>query len=130
MKTPTYVILYLIFMSFTYLWRLISIGIVEGMAKSGISYEEALDITASMIHICMFINYVILAYICRSRGKVLNKKWLAALPLVGCFFDMVLIFIPLVPTIMNILALVMGLSDGKQEVKVVYVEKPSSEAKS
>lgn len=127
MKTPAFVILYLIVMLFTYLWRVMAIGFADGMTRGGFPYEEAMDVSMSVMHICMFINYVILAWICRSRGKMVDKKWLPAFPLIGCFFDMILSFIPLIPTIMNILALVMGLSDGKQEVKVVYVEKPSTE---
>lgn len=91
---------------------------------------EQISNVAVGINVMLFLNYVILAIITYFRGKKIDKKYLIAFPLIGGFFDMVLVFIPLVPTIMNILALVLGLSDGKQEVKVVYVEKPTSEAKS
>lgn len=126
MKTPTYVILYLIVMLFTYIWRMVIAG---GAVDSGTTVEDFKNM-ASVVNWLLFFNYIVLALIANSRGKKIGKRYLVALPIIGCFFDMVLIFIPLVPTIMNILALVMGLSDGKQEVKVVYVEKPASEAKS
>ncbi len=123
MKTPAFVILYLIVMLFTYLWRMAVIG---GVMDSGTTAEDVKNM-ASVVNWLLFFNYVILALIANSRGKKIDKRYLVAFPLIGGFFDLILGFIPLVPTIMNILALVMGLSEGKQEVKVVYVEKPSTE---
>jgi hypothetical protein len=126
MKTPTFVILYLIVMLFTYVWRM---AVVGGAMDGGTTVEDVKNM-ASVVNWILFFNYVVLALIANSRGKKIEKKYLVAFPIIGGFFDVLLGFIPLVPTIMNILALVFGLSDGKQEVKVVYVEKPTSETKS
>lgn len=125
MKTPAFVILYLIVMLFTYLWRAVVVG---GAFDSNTTVEDVKNV-AAVVNWLLFFNYVILALIANSRGKKIEKRYLVAFPVIGCFFDMILTFIPLVPTIMNILALVMGLSDGKQEVKVVYVEAPKEQKK-
>lgn len=125
MKTPAFVILYLIVMLFTYLWRA---AVVGGAMDSSTTIEDVKNIGA-IANWLLFFNYVILALIANSRGKKIEKRYLVAFPVIGGFFDLILGFIPLVPTIMNILALVMGLSDGKQEVKVVYVEAPKEQKK-
>lgn len=70
-----------------------------------------------------FFNYVFLLIIAYYRGKKL-KEVSGSFPCYWWLFDIILAFIPLIPTVMNILALVMGLSDNKQNVKVVYVEAP------
>ena len=44
-----------------------------------------------------------------------KKSWLIAFPLVGAIFDVVLMFIPFVPTVMNILGLVFGMITPKKE---------------
>lgn len=123
MKTPLFVVLYLVIMMFTYLWRYVVLG-----APVNATPEQIKNVTLG-INIILFLNYVILAIIAYFRGKKIDKKYLVSFPLIGGFFDLVLVFIPLVPTIMNILTLVMGLSDGKQEVKVVYVEAPKEQKK-
>lgn len=124
MKTPFFVILYLVIMMFTYLWRAVIFG-----APASATPEEIRNVTLG-INVILFLNYIILIVIAYFRGKKIDKKYLVAFPLIGGFFDMVLVFIPFVPTIMNVLTLIVGLSDGKQEIRVVYVEKPTSETKS
>lgn len=119
MKTPTFVILYLIVMLFTYLWRATVVG---SAMDANMTVKDVQD-AAVIVNWLMFFNYVLLATIAYYRGKKIDKKYLIALPIIGGFFDVILAFIPLVPTIMNILTLVFGLSEGKQEVKVVYVDK-------
>nr|DAL93415.1 MAG TPA: hypothetical protein [Caudoviricetes sp.] len=120
MKTPAFVILYLIVMMFTYIWRAAAVG---SALDASTSPQDVADVGA-VANWLLFFNYVLLLVIAYYRGKKIDKKYLVAFPVIGGFFDIILAFIPLIPTVMNILALVMGLSDSKQNVKVVYVEAP------
>lgn len=121
MKTPAFVILYLIVMIFTYFWRFAGFGAVVDENATAESIKDA----ASVTNWLLFFNYVLLVVIAYFRGKKIDKKYLAALPVIGGLFDLVLAFIPFVPTIMNILALVLGLSDNKPQVVYVKEQKDS-----
>lgn len=120
MKTPAFVILYLIVMLFTYIWRAAAVG----SALDASTTPQDVAGVGAVANWLLFFNYVFLLIIAYYRGKKIEKKYLVAFPVIGGFFDIILAFIPLIPTVMNILALVMGLSDNKQNVKVVYVEAP------
>lgn len=59
--------------------------------------------------------YVAMCRITYKRGQTIEKSWLITFPLVGAIFDVVLVLIPLVPTVMNILGLVFGMITPKKE---------------
>lgn len=46
------------------------------------------------------------------RGSVINRKWLVIFPVLGAVFDMApaLNVIPLIPTVMHVLAIVLGVA--------------------
>lgn len=116
MKTPVFVILYLFVMMFTYLWRF---AFVSGVMQAGTTAEDISSMSLVM-HCMLLLNYLILIWIAYARGKKLDKKYLAALPLIGGFFDILLVIIPFVPTLMNLAVLVLGLSESQP--KVIYVQ--------
>lgn len=106
MSNTKFLIIYLIFMVFTYLWR---------FAFIGAAFQDGADIAGmgnTMIAL-MLLSYAIMAYVAYSRGKAIDKGYLVAFPIVGAVFDLILIFIPFVPTVMNIITIVLGMPDNK-----------------
>jgi hypothetical protein len=106
MSNTKFLIIYLIVMVLTYLWR---------FAFVGAAFEGGTDIEGmgNTMNILMFLSYAVMAYVAYSRGKAIGKGYLVAFPIVGAVFDLVLIFIPFVPTIMNIITIVLGMPDNK-----------------
>lgn len=95
-------------MVLTYLWRFAFFGAAfEGGADADI------EGMGSTVTILMLLSYAIMAWVAYSRGKAIGKGYLAAFPIVGAVFDIVLVFIPFVPTVMNIITIVLGMPDGK-----------------
>lgn len=93
-------------MVLTYLWR---------FAFVGAAFEDGADIEGmgNTMNILMFLSYAIMVYVTYSRGKAVDKGYLVAFPIVGAVFDLILIFIPFVPTVMNIITIVLGMPDNK-----------------
>lgn len=106
MSNTNFLIIYLIVMVLTYLWRLVFIG----AAIDGGDIDSMVNIMNSLL----FFSYVIMAYVAYKRGKAIGKGYLTAFPIVGGVFDLILVFIPFVPTIMNIITIVIGMPDSKQ----------------
>lgn len=106
MSNTKFLIIYLIFMVLTYLWRIVFVGA---------AFEGGADIEGmgTTMNVLMFLSYAIMAYVAYSRGKAIGKGYLVAFPIVGAVFDLILIFIPFVPTIMNIITIVLGMPDNK-----------------
>ena len=63
---------------------------------------------ATATYFLLSISYVIMIFVSYRRGIANNRKFLIAFPIVGGFFDIVLGFIPFVPTMFNVLAIVFG----------------------
>ena len=115
MGKVSFLISYLIVMMFTYLWRLSFLGnAIENMDMS----QQELNSQVGLLFFIMTVNYLILAFIAYKRGTKIGKKYLFAFPLVGGFFDIILGFIPFVPTILNIITLVLGVI--KKEESITY----------
>ena len=123
MNTVIFTILYLFFMLFTYVWRLSAFSASVGENVSA----DSVSTYANTATILLLINYLILILIAYFRGKRVNKKSLVAFPFIGAVLDIVLAFIPFVPTIMNIITLVFGISENKTQV--VYVQDSSKQDK-
>lgn len=106
MSNTKFLIIYLIFMVLTYMWR---------FAFFGAAFEEGADINGmgNTMNVLMFLSYAIMAFVAYSRGKAIGKGYLVSFPIVGAVFDLILIFIPFVPTIMNIITIVLGMPDSK-----------------
>lgn len=110
-----YIIVYLFFMVPTYCWRLAFIS--QATDKGGI---ENIDTTP--MYIAMIVNYLILIYIAYRRSKTIDKPVLTAFPIIASVFDIVIAFIPFIPTVMNVAAIIVGAqnkSNSKNESKIV-----------
>ena len=101
-----FLLLFLIPASLTYLsvWLLVFVGLDD--ASTG---GEALNIRIIYLGIC----YAIMTLACYIRGLANGRTWLVAFPIVGCVFDMFLVFIPFVPSVMNIAVLATGIPNRK-----------------
>ena len=116
MSNVKFFVIYLFFMVLTYLWRFYFFGVaIEG----GFDIE---NIKNSM-HILMALSYAIMSYVAYRRGKIIGKGYIAAFPIVGAVFDLILVFIPLVPTVMNIITIVLGMPDNKNVQPEVTVNR-------
>jgi len=104
-------ILYLILTILTYVWRLVGFGLVANSATT----PEATGSGAIWVTGSLAVVYIIMAVLAYKRGKTNKRSFLISFPIIGGVFDVVLVFIPFVPTIMNILALVFGLMSEKKE---------------
>ncbi|NMH65704.1 hypothetical protein [Shewanella salipaludis] len=106
MSNTKFLIIYLIVMVLTYFWR---------FAFVGAAFGDGADIEGmgNAMNTIMFLSYAVMAYVAYSRGKTIGKGYLVAFPIVGAVFDLILIFIPFVPTIMNIITIVLGMPDSK-----------------
>lgn len=107
MSNVKFLILYIILMVPTYFWRF-------GLIGSAIGGGDDLEEINNAVMMLLLISYVGMALVSYFRGKRSGKKYLFAFPLVGGVFDLILVFIPIVPTVMNIITIVMGMSDAKE----------------
>lgn len=105
-NTVVFMVTYLFFMLPTYLWRF-SIFSID------MNSEVNADNIANTITWLLFINYIILSLVVYARGKAINKKYIVTFPVVAGFFDVILAFIPLVPTVMNIITIITAVSENK-----------------
>lgn len=110
MSNTKFLIIYLCIMITTYMWR---------FAAFGAAMEDGADVDAvgDTMNFLMFASYAGMAWVAYARGKAIGKNYLVAFPIVGGVFDLILVFIPLVPTVMNIITIVVGMPDAKPEPK-------------
>ena len=113
MNLPLFLIIYSVPMLFTYIARY---GAFAALASS--SPGE----TVTGMIIMMVISYLIMGIAAYYRGRRIGKSGIAAFPIIGGFFDIILAFIPFVPTIMNITVLVMSISSQSPR-EVVMIDK-------
>ncbi len=105
MKAGAFLGAYLVLMVLTYVCRWGLMGILP----------EDSSIILWLPTVVLALIYVLMCRITYKRGQTIGKTWLITFPLVGAIFDVILIFIPLVPTVMNILGLVFGMIGPKKE---------------
>lgn len=107
MSNTKFLVVYLIFMVLTYLWR---------FAFVGAAFDDNADIDnmGTGLYFCMFASYAIMSFVAYRRGKANGKGYLVAFPIVGGVFDILLVFIPFVPTIMNIITIVLAMPNNKE----------------
>lgn len=108
MSSAKFLTIYLIAMVFTYLWRIFYFSA---------AFEDGADIDslANTVLILMLISYAVMSYVAYQRGKAIDKGHLVAFPIVGAVFDIILAFVPFVPTVMNIITIVIGMPDKKMD---------------
>lgn len=111
-KTAVFILLYLLFMIPTYILPYMGSNstIMDGMARAG-GYQG--PNYGFWIHLISLLVLVILAWIRTSR---LTKNYLYIFPILALAFDLVpvLSMIPLIPTIMHLLTLILGVTLAKQ----------------
>lgn len=99
MKTATFMLSYIFTAIFTYIWR-------PAFIANSLQSHSTGD--TGTLYVILFINYAILILIGYERGKGTNKNYLWAFPTVGAIFDIILGFIPFVPSAMNVTTLILG----------------------
>ena len=124
-NTATYVVLYVLFMIPTYMLPYMgsNSSVVQGMAIAGSNIEGSGSVRALWyVHLGFLLVLCLLAYL---RGPVMNKKWLPVFPSLAIVFDLIpgLNFIPLIPTVMHLCAIIMGVSGTRSVAPAV---KPAS----
>lgn len=109
MSAGKFLFIYILFMLPTYIWRWIfAAGAVGAAMDESGGAEAAISSMATATYVLLAISYVIMIFVSYRRGAANNRRFLVAFPIVGGLFDIVLGFIPFVPTIFNILAIVFG----------------------
>jgi len=102
---PVFVVLYLILMIPTYLLPYLgsNSAVISG---AGVAAGQGFY-PLFWLHLICLLALCVLAYL---RGALVGKTWLVVLPIIALIFDLVpvLNFIPLVPTVMHILTLILG----------------------
>lgn len=109
MTNRRFLILYLIFMLPTYIWRGAMLALMMYMFGHNMLFWGYSMIgwgVPTLLYLC-------LAWIAYRRGKVINKSYLAVFPIIGGFVDVLLPYVPFVATIMHVLTLVIGFRNGK-----------------
>lgn len=65
----------------------------------------------------LFFSYMLMAYLAYRKGKPNDKAYLGCFPVIAAVFDLVLVFIPFVPTVLNLITLIMGLIEKPKAVQ-------------
>ena len=106
-NAPVFVIAYIIFMLPTYYLPYVGsnsavIGALGAAAGAGVN-------PAFWIHIGAML---VLCFLCWVRGAYVGKSWLIVFPILAIVFDFVpgLSAIPLIPTVMHLLAIILGVA--------------------
>jgi hypothetical protein len=120
MSAGKFLFIYLFFMLPTYIWRWIfAAGAIGAAMNDNGGSETAINSMANATYVLLAISYIVMIFVAYRRGSTNNRKFLVAFPVVGGVFDIVLGFIPFVPTIFNILAIVFGsMSRARDEEKL------------
>jgi hypothetical protein len=111
MPLTKFLTFFLIAMVPTYIYRWI---FVAGAIATGGNNASAMGSTATIL---LVISYAVMIYVSYKRGLVNDRKFLVAFPVAGAVFDILLGFIPFIPTLFNILTIVFGVMKGKEEAK-------------
>ena len=100
-----FVVLYTVFMIPTYL--LPYFGSNSALLGATLAAGDAGVYPLFWLHLGSLLALIVITWF---RGAFVDKKWLVVFPVLGAVFDLVptLNFIPLVPTVMHLLAIIFG----------------------
>lgn len=115
-NTVVFALLYIVFMIPTYILPYFgsnSSFFITAWASEG----HLSEIPQFLMHITALILLMVITWF---RGSLIDKKWLLIFPILAAVFDFIpgLSSIPLVPTIMHLLAIILGVSGTKSPVVV------------
>ena len=110
-----FVLLYILFMLPTYYLPYVgsNSAVIGALGQAGAAASDANPLAgvnpAFWLHLGSLIVLMVLAWF---RGAVIAKKWLIIFPILAAIFDLVpgLNLIPLVPTVMHLLAIILGVA--------------------
>lgn len=112
-NAPVFVIAYILFMLPTYYLPYVGsnsavVGALGAAAGAGIN-------PAFWVHLGAML---VLCFLCWVRGAYVSKAWLIIFPILAVVFDFVpgLSAIPLIPTVMHLLAIIMGVVGAKAAI--------------
>ena len=110
-NAPVFVIAYIIFMLPTYYLPYVGSNSSVLHALDAATESHALNF-AFWLHMG---SMLILCFLCWIRGAYVDKKWLVLFPILAIVFDFVpgLSLIPMIPTVMHLLAIILGVVGAK-----------------
>ena len=113
-SSVVFVILYVLFMLFTYYLPYLgsNSAVVGALGAAG---ESVYISPAFWAHLGSLVMLIVITWF---RGALIDKKWLIIFPIVATVFDLApaLNLIPLVPTVMHLLAIILGVAGAKAVV--------------
>ena len=100
--------LYVIAAAATYV---VDLTLAGGALRANINVTDPSDVVMPTVFglsrfTVVGICYAVMLVACLMRGVAIRRRWLVSIPLVGAFFDLVVVFLPLIPTIIHVAALV------------------------
>lgn len=109
-NTPAFVVFYLLLMIPTYI--LPYFGSNSTMVN-GAGILTGFFNPFLILHVLLFVGLMMVTWF---RGAAIDKKWLIIFPILAMLFDLLpfLNFIPLVPTIMHLFAIILGVIQSTQ----------------
>ena len=115
-NTVAFVLLYVVFMIPTYILPYFgsnSAMMITAWSSGGV----LLEVPQFLFHVACLIGLMVITWF---RGSLIEKKWLLIFPILAAIFDFVpaLNFIPLVPTVMHLLTIILGVAGAKAAVTV------------
>lgn len=108
-----FVILYLLFMGPTY--YLPYVGSNSAVLHAAAASSDAGMNPAFWMHLICLLALILITWF---RGALIDKKWLIIFPILATVFDLApgLSMIPLIPTVMHLLAIILGVAGVKATV--------------
>ena len=114
-NAPVFVILYILFMIPTY--YLPYVGSNSAVIGATAAAADAGVLPAFWMHLGSLLVLIVITFF---RGSLVDKKWLVIFPILATVFDLVpgLNLIPFIPTVMHLLAIIMGVAARKPAPQV------------
>ncbi len=106
----------------TYLYRL---GLMQSLIQESgyaMSNDELFE-KALMVQVLLTISYLIMCIGTYLRGRKVGKSFIVIFPSIGALFDILIVIVPFVPTIMNLMTLFVGAQRSPSEFISLAKEK-------
>lgn len=107
-----FAIIFIVAMIPTYLLRgAFVLGSMQDLNNHG-----AIESQGSVMNWLMVICYAVMILITYRRAKAIGKSYTVVFPVLAAIFDLILIFIPFVPTVLNIITIILLKPSSDKEV--------------